>query len=955
MSTPSSRLSNGSDSSTHAAAVPDDYSATGSSHGLEKSDEDPSVESSRTDDRSPLDYVPTPQQPGQYASAARPLERLGSVPSPEELYGPRRPITSTTGVPDWDFGLSDCTPQPVGPTQTVTDTVNEKRERKQGRGSGTRRDASRRSRKKCHTPPGKSGRQPSTGSTTPLEDPQILRRMRNQEREFDARVEEINETLHHAGHQLVVRDDIIEALRAEIERLRQELRHSSGATTDQTREVQSRGADTHRKPQAPPAAYHDNQQLIVTENTALKGQLSTSEAARAKLQATLDELVRQLQASDQAAHARGQQHQTQLAQARHDSDEKLSQVEKQLRQVERRYAVAQEKQDALQRDNSRLQENIRQMQASLSRQAAGDRGALRSAHREKEALEDEIGAVRWGMARLLHLLSAVPAMAHYLQYNEVSGEFVFAGYPTRYFGTGGGKHGGRRGTPPPHAAGLAPSHLVGSDDHDASAGAFSIEEYMDSLPRDGETGVADGIYGGRTAYADSKNIWLNGQWLQQLQDILHTQNLYMKLKKIKLHELDEAAQLSEQLPNAKDVLACRRSDKDYWIPYAAFSAAQRFKNKYCPRIPALSHFYPFLVSMNRVWNAKMQDRLAVLRKDLQQQKQAAQQKQSRSLSLDLSPQESRRGRSAASRSPQHTPRRQHAVTRCGSPPPPLRVLLLGAARDMDRLMTEHQRLRREVRLHISSQRIRQLFGTYDDLVRVALQSLGRLRKACEDAGGEANSVRHTRSPNHQKHQPRAGPRQPRTQRRAWEDEVSRWSMSEDEEDLSYDPRGLDSVEPLPPAPQHVSTAEQSPPARVGHQEECIERLLCIVQHTCERVCNVSEQLHTRTQAACEDAEQLMDLLETPQQKQPPGMGIASVSTMRSAQQEVQKVLRATYGGDERTSSVAAHPANVSSGEALSSVAASVRDFARLMQREVRQAQEALRTITADAMMEADGV
>lgn len=62
------------------------------------------------------------------------------------------------------------------------------------------------------------------------------------------------------------------------------------------------------------------------------------------------------------------------------------------------------------------------------------------------------------------------------------------------------------------------------------------------------TGVEGGVYAGVAMSGESKNVMLNGKWVEQLQDIINDENVYTKLKKIKLYEMEEAGNVVNGLP-----------------------------------------------------------------------------------------------------------------------------------------------------------------------------------------------------------------------------------------------------------------------------------------------------------------------------------------------------------------------------------------------------------------------
>ncbi|TPP50465.1 hypothetical protein CGC20_2195 [Leishmania donovani] len=710
----------------------------------------------------------------------------------------------------------------------------------------------------------------------------LLRRMQTKEKEFDEKIHQIHHTFQNAGEQLVVRDNIISHLKEELAGLRAEVARI-------------------------PKEYQEREEKLLLRVEAMMTELSEEQK--------------------RAHHSR----RTAEEESRCAYEAKLSELQRTFRSMEKQVAKSQSRLEDMEKDRCQQQAKLLELELSGRRRISSETVKAKELLTENEALRDEVEAVRLSMARLLRLMSEVPVLSDYLQWNELSSEFVFLGYPTRYFDT---SHRGR-GT-----SSLSPSRRTGS--HGASparrrAAAVAAGDDM-SFDRPGpsshssgyyqdtnvsgisagDTGVEDGVYAG-VAASLSKNVWLNGRWAQEMISIISAENNFTRLKRIKLLELEEAAQLSERLPSARDVLECRKPEHHYWIPYAVFMEAQKFKNKYYPKLPAMSHFSPFLIQLNKIWRAKLQDRLRIM------QQQTYNQPQQPSQARRSATGESRFASRARTREGNLDDQGSSAVSRltsrgCVAPLPRPGELFSEWARQearMDEIHAEHHRLRREVRLHVSSQKGLQLFRLYDELVRGAHQTLGEVLRLAEDLYDSAMA--------------------------------QRVSESEDRK------RAASSA-------LHEIKQQGQASAEMADLAEARDRLLCVVDHTCQQVCDVGDSLSTRMMSYYSDLHQLIHMLHH---------HIRQARERSRHKTREQASSDGTRSGSSTSSSTAPWSGRISStvlsteelqqrlrellhghSDALLKLAASVLDFGEEIRREVTHATAALRVVAEQGMREA---
>ncbi|CCW67604.1 unnamed protein product [Phytomonas sp. Hart1] len=714
----------------------------------------------------------------------------------------------------------------------------------------------------------------------------LLKRMRRKEKEFDTKIKEINQTFSSAGRQLVLRDDLIEELHREILELRGQL-DDRNVDKQQSREgerrlMESIQNNTHKLQMA--------QSHSKLEKERLHTELDEYKSRCAVQQAQIEQLREELDESHRAARESKQHHTREIDKLRKHFHKQLSEISAQYNKMDREHAYLQENVQQAEKTQRHAQAKVLQAQFELRQQRDQGGETVKSLLQERDILQEKADVAHLSIARLLSVLSCVPDMQNYLTWNEINSEFVFLAYPIRYFPV---NNKNLRQTMRDTALENNRIHrrhdAVDKGDDDYVRGYDVNTGQPLNIETNPQTGIEDGIYAGSTSFQKTKNIWLNGQWIKKLQEIIDSENIFTRLKRIKLMEMEEAAKLCNQLPTAQDVLQCRRQERDYWVPYEVFIEAQQFKNKYCPRVPALSHFYPFLMKLNTIWSRKLQERLRVLRKELQvAQQQVALQlknKQQSPNSLSTMPISQRyshntlyndgtgtgllvdtldeEGRSSRLRNGRchrssRSPRQVHRGT-----------FLLGASRNFNNLFNEHSRLRREVRLHITSQRSLSLFRYYDQLVKLAMNNILHLVQLCEQKGKEDSS---------------------RGERRAYVDNTLYESTDSDE-------HSVDDVPALPTPPRerrehrskHGKYEEMvNSPGRPGMTEELepgnrtaipdassiitlkreamkkkvvIGLLTCTVQGTCKRVDDIMQTLFTRTIACCVDLEKLMRMVQ----------------------------------------------------------------------------------------------
>ncbi|CAD2216913.1 hypothetical protein AGDE_05847 [Angomonas deanei] len=359
--------------------------------------------------------------------------------------------------------------------------------------------------------------------------------------------------------------------------------------------------------------------------------------------------------------------------------------------IQQRYTQAQQSSEELQQANGATQTRLIEAELQLRNTVQQENKTCKTLWLQNQALQEEVEAVHLSNVRLLHLMSQVPVLKDYLEWNEINSEFVFLGYPTRYF------------------------HQQNSDDKFNESGETTARPSAKSNGKPhpastsllfNGTGVEDGVYAG---VSPSKNVWLSGEWADHLRLILSAENTFTRLKRIKVWELEEAARLCDNLPTGSDLLQCRRKDKDYWVPYKVFTEAQAFKNKYYPKIPALSHFYPFLMRLNHIWNDKLSDRTKALKRENSQLKQKLSKLEnsasdgSRFLSLPANPHSNHNNyREVAPRS-NGMNRSNINDTNIHYNNSNTYEVLLDISRELSALQREHEKLRREVRLRVTSQ------------------------------------------------------------------------------------------------------------------------------------------------------------------------------------------------------------------------------------------------------------
>ncbi|RHW69638.1 hypothetical protein DPX39_100036700 [Trypanosoma brucei equiperdum] len=424
----------------------------------------------------------------------------------------------------------------------------------------------------------------SSNAVSPEQDP-LLEGLREKERQFDARVAALDKMLICAQQGCTQRDSLIDRLNTEVGRLRKQLQESKG---------------TGSKPKE-------------MRGSALEGDTTALEEARAKIEEMsnrLREKSRRLMALERQLGSRGVdteegavvgrtaprknlvEEQGQQKRARYAAT--LRSLQKEVGLLEQKYRVMMKEKESLAEENQSLRRRVDRIQEDAEAELVGAVRATHKALGEKKDLETQVMATRLSMARLLHVLSEVPEMSRYLRVDGVTGDLLFIGYaalPLKE--TADGSEVGRS-----HRGGLSLSAMG--------------------------TGVDDGIYGG-SAKAQSHNIYLNGKWCNRLREIVDDENCFFRRAKVHTGELEDVTHslVGESVPRVplpSDVLQGRQRDRDFWIPYGVFVEAQKFKNRYFPSMN-VECFYPFLFSINVLWNKRMMQRVTTATKRVSEQQE----------------------------------------------------------------------------------------------------------------------------------------------------------------------------------------------------------------------------------------------------------------------------------------------------------------------------------------------
>eukprot|EP00796_Vickermania_ingenoplastis_P011954 gene11954-8229_t len=457
-------------------------------------------------------------------------------------------------------------------------------------------------------------------------------------------------------------------------------------------------------------------------------------------------------------------------------------------------------------------------------------GAL-AVDREVQGLQEEVDMLRRSLQGLVSLLAQVPEMSDWLR---------DAGLPSTdsvYVGD----------LPP-----LAPW-----------AGA--------TLPDEGAaTGVDNGLYGGTTSAADSKNIWLNGRWMDRLRELLAAsisppggstpRGLAEARRVLSRERRGGLAGSPAPERSSGDVLRSRNAQQDYWVPMRVFRASQAFKDRHCPAV-GMSDFYPFLKEINGIWREQMKSKLRPLRQECAEAKQqlAAQSKELEALRQEvvrrqqppLSPiplgtkptiVQQARGRSLAQRP---------APIVSSRPAPPNDAL--SEARCALKALRQH------IRLDVTSPAALQVAQQYETILSVFLVDAAGVQvssptrrefvaPADEDARSLASRTS-TRSPY-------AGTRPPSQQLFAAEPSNHCGASSTHAEGVGTQT----SENQVGDWGNSIEGDEEEAPHRYRGPDPRTERLLCVVQHTCERVEGAGQCVEERVTAATRDLTRFLSQL-----------------------------------------------------------------------------------------------
>ncbi|KAH9598848.1 hypothetical protein LSM04_002565 [Trypanosoma melophagium] len=484
----------------------------------------------------------------------------------------------------------------------------------------------------------------TTNTSCISENDSLLERLREKEKQFDEKITTLDETLWCAERGRMQRDSIIENLRAEIARLRSQLDLANTAKS-QTEELRERILKERTIALEEARAKIEELDDCIRKKDIRIRQLEMEKEKEVKLQSAVNlsyrpevaenlatipvgRSVRQKQQQQQQRQKSSKIHHIGIGQNNDvkDKQEKererherynatLRAMQEEVNALERNHNVTRREREALAEENHALRCKLEAIQDGMESRVAEAMKVMRNNIENRREMESEIVATRLSMARLLRLLSEVPEMRRYLRVNDIDGEMIFVGYSAATMASKTRKT----------KSSLATKMTNNNNDDD-----MHRRRHISSFPGVLGTGVDDGIYGGNTQL-QSCNVYLNGQWCKQLQEIIDDENYFLRRSKIHIGDLEETSRGGRgdsnlRVPSPSDVLQGRQHDKDFWIPYAVFVEAQKFKNRY---FPSLSHeyFYPFLIVVNKIWNEKMKYRLAAETRRLHEQQQQQKRKQ----------------------------------------------------------------------------------------------------------------------------------------------------------------------------------------------------------------------------------------------------------------------------------------------------------------------------------------
>ncbi|CCD16528.1 unnamed protein product [Trypanosoma congolense IL3000] len=450
------------------------------------------------------------------------------------------------------------------------------------------------------------------GSDEPSGRDSLLERLREKERLFDAKVAALDETLMYAQQGCVQRDDLIARLSSEVARLRaqlQQAKRGSGKSDEQRAHPQESGTPSSKEARIRISELtkklRERDHLVSMLQKQLKlfdTNLGACAEGNKRVGATtcggvvgkrrsLGEvpLVVKKASSGSKTDVRHEQERMKYAAT-------LRMLKDEVNLLEQKYRASVREREAIVEENQELRLKVDSMQQTMEARVADALKVAKRKLRNKNELEAEVMVARLSMARLLRLLSEVPEMHRYLRVEGIDGDFVFAGYAR---------------------AGMENAAMTEDDQKKPGIDSGRRQRRPRGPQSVVGTGVGDGIYGGG-AQKQSYNIYLNGQWCRRLHEIVEDENNFLHRAGLRAGELEETAQSRRvngipRVPSPSDVLQGRQHDKDFWIPHAVFIEAQKFKNRYFPSLN-IECFYPFLITINGVWNERMSRRVATAAK-----------------------------------------------------------------------------------------------------------------------------------------------------------------------------------------------------------------------------------------------------------------------------------------------------------------------------------------------------
>lgn len=227
----------------------------------------------------------------------------------------------------------------------------------------------------------------------------------------------------------------------------------------------------------------------------------------------------------------------------------------------------------LQRKLTDAEQELVHLRAQIDAGALIDAAQVRDIVEEKRQLQDELNAAHINNIRLLRIISESNELSQFINFNEISNEFVFCGY-----------------------------RLLGTTSQAAEAAAAAAGLVSDSGVVRGGGGI--GIVAGKSPTSFNRKLG-RGQ-LNELREAVEEENVFLRHRHVDVGALMAS---SGGASGGGDLLSRFQAEKDFWIPHAVFVEAQKFKARVMPNQP-IEAFYEFFVEINRIWRSRMASRVA---------------------------------------------------------------------------------------------------------------------------------------------------------------------------------------------------------------------------------------------------------------------------------------------------------------------------------------------------------